>query len=49
MDEMECKCCGNKITNDEYIVANYDEYFCNEECALRAGYHQCEHCGKWFK
>lgn len=48
MEEMECKCCGAKITNDEYIVANDNTYFCNAECALRAGYHQCEHCGEWF-
>lgn len=48
MDEMECKCCGAKITNDEYIVANDNTYFCNEECASRAGYHQCEHCKEWF-
>lgn len=48
MEEMKCKYCGAEITNDEYIVANDDTYFCNAECATRADYHECEHCNEWF-
>lgn len=48
MELKKCECCGVEITNDEYIVANDNTYFCDEECAFRAGYRECNHCKEWF-
>ena len=45
MKEYFCAYCGALIENEkEMITAQDGKTFCNEECAKRKGYMQCEAC-----
>lgn len=48
MKEYICANCGAVIEDEEAMITAQDgETFCNEECAKREGYIQCEACGGW--
>ena len=48
MEKYFCADCGALIENEkEMITAQDGKTFCNEECAKRKGYIQCEACDGW--